>query len=52
MWKHALESAAGPDSGQFRSLDQRARPNLWRYAADVALLLGLLLASSWLSSRW
>jgi hypothetical protein len=52
MWKHALESAAGPDSGELSPPDERIRPNLWRYVTDAALLLGLLLASSWLSSRW
>ena len=51
MWKHALESVAGPDSGELTPVEHR-RPGLWRYVTDAALLLGFLLASSWLSSRW
>jgi hypothetical protein len=45
-----LESAAGTDSGELTP-GERRQPDLWRYAAEAALLLGLLLTSSWLMSR-
>jgi hypothetical protein len=53
MWKYSLESVAGPDSGELDTPDGAGRPqaDLWRYIGEAALLLGMLLASSWLMGR-
>jgi hypothetical protein len=53
MWKHALESLAGPDSSELTAPSGAARlpTTLWRCLVEAALLLSLLLTSSWLSGR-
>jgi hypothetical protein len=50
MRKYFLESFAGPDSGHV--IEDRKEPFPWRSVlSEAALLLGFLLASSWLVSH-
>jgi hypothetical protein len=53
MWRYSLESTAGSDSSKLSGLTgARLRwPELLRYLAEGALLLGFLLTSSWLVCR-
>ena len=53
MWKYSLESLAGSDSGELSALTdaRHRRPDWRRHLAEAALLLGMLLASSWLIYR-
>jgi len=51
MWKHKLESTTGSAAEQL-SLGRRREARAWRsILADAALLLALILTSSWLVRR-
>jgi hypothetical protein len=53
MWKYSLESTAGLDSSELTAPPDAGRlsTNLWRCVIEAALLLGMLLTSSWLVGR-
>jgi hypothetical protein len=53
MWKYSLESLPGSDTGELSaSADAGHRRTDWRRRlAEAALLLGMLLTSSWLICR-